>query len=75
MQHGTHTRPLAGSKTGQEVAFVEVIGNITIGQIAALVTVSQIVHGNDVALAAQVQCLHQIAADKPRSASHDDAHA
>lgn len=74
MEHGAYIAQLMGSKTLYEFALVEVIGDIAVRQVTALVAVSQVVDGDDVALAAPVKRLHQIAADKPGSPGHDDAH-
>ena len=67
MQNRTDIAQLAIRKPLHEVTFVEVIRHITVGQIAAFIAVSQVVHRYDVALAATVQRLHQVAADKTRS--------
>ena len=74
MQNGTDVAQLAVRKSLHEITFVEVVRNITVGQIAALVAVSQVVYRNNVALAAIIECLYQVAADKTRSPGHDDAH-
>jgi len=57
-----------------ELALVDVIGDTQIDQIAKLVALLQIIHGDDFVDAARVERLHQIAADEAGRAGNDDAH-
>jgi len=57
-----------------ELVLVQIIGDVEIGQIVHLAAVQQIVDQQDIALAAFVQCLDQIAADKA-GAARDYDHA
>ena len=59
----------------EKVALVDVIGDLAVGQIAELVALGQIVHGDDVGLAALVQRPDQIGADESGRAGDDDVHA
>lgn len=58
----------------EEVVLVQVVGDIGVRQVAELLAVGEIVHRDDVGLAAPVQRLQQIAADEAGGAGDDDAH-
>src|SRR5689334_22177133 len=59
----------------QEFVLVDVIGNVAIGEVAKLVALRQVVDGDDVALAALVERLHEIRADEAGRAGHHRVHA
>ena len=75
MQNGAHLAKLAATEPVEKIVLVQVIGNFTVGQVAELVAIGQIVDGNDIGLVALVECLNEIAADESRGAGYDDRHA
>jgi len=58
----------------QEVFLVEVVGDFAIGQIPELVGVLEVVHRDDVVLAALIERLDQVGTDKPGGAGNDVVH-
>ena len=75
MQHrGDQTIKKSFLQLFQEVFLVEVIGDFAIHQILELVCVLQIIHRDDVVLAALVECLDQIGTDKSGCAGDDVIH-
>ena len=59
----------------EEVLLVDEIRDVAIDQIAELVGAREIVHRDDVALAALVQRAHQVGTDESGSAGDDVDHA
>ena len=58
----------------EEVGLVDVVGDLAIDEIAELVGPGEVVDGDDVALAAFVQCLDEVGADEAGRAGNDGIH-
>lgn len=74
MEQRAHGTEVATGVAFDEVVLVQVVGDIGVRQVAELLAVGEIVHRDDVGLAALVQRLQQIAADEAGGAGDDDAH-
>ena len=66
---------VAVAEAFDEFVLVDVIGDLAVDQVAKLVGAGEIVHRDDVALAAQIERLDEVGADESRSTGDDDVHA
>ena len=64
----------AGIQRGAEMLFVEVVGDIAIGEIAEFVGAAEVVDREDVGLPAVVERLDDVRSDKSGRAGDDDLH-
>ncbi|MCY1369719.1 hypothetical protein D9M69_567720 [compost metagenome] len=74
MEHRAHHAEVAAGEARQEVALVQVVVDLAVGEVAEFVAVGEIVHRDDVGLAARVERLDDIAADEAGGTGNDDAH-
>ena len=65
MEYGVRTRRRAGTHAGDEVALVEVVRNLALGEIYELFTFFEVVDGDDVGDASCIECENVVAADEP----------
>src|SRR5690606_29433274 len=72
MQNCLNGRQPARSQSLAELVLVHVVGNLPADQVDELVAFSQIVHGQNIFLAAAVQPANQVAANEARCARHHD---
>ena len=75
MKHRLYFAELAFGKGLVKHGVVDVVGDVQVCQVAKLLAIAQVIHRNDVGEAPLVQTFDDIAADKARSASHDNFHA
>ena len=54
--------------------FVEIVGDVAVGEVFEFLPVGEVVNGDDVGDAARIECFDDVAADKAGRAGYDDAH-
>ena len=74
MEYGVRTRRRAGTHAGDEVALVEVVRNLALGEIYELFTFFEVVDGDDVGDASCIECENVVAADEAGCARNENAH-
>ena len=73
MEHSLDLPEMPLGKSGVEICGVHVIADRQVHQVAKLVALRQIVHGNDVGDPTGVQALDDVAANEAGRAGNDDA--
>ncbi|MCY1372694.1 hypothetical protein D9M69_599210 [compost metagenome] len=74
MEHRPRPAEAAFAQQGQEIALVQVVGYLGVGEVAELVALGQIIDGDQVGLAPRIEGLDQVAADEAGGTGNDDAH-
>src|SRR5258708_775016 len=67
-----HRAPARDAQAPDEVALVDEVRDLEVGEVGDLVGARKVVDGDDVALAAQVERFHQVGTNEARGAGDDD---